>query len=244
MPQQMQGYPQGMGGGMGGGMSAMSMAAMGAAGLGGSNELLPSQGFPACLVAALQHVTSAEGQRGAIGPGAGPLAGAPGMANYYQPQAQRYHMPQGAMQQLGGAGQMGSGGQMKPMGQPDEGQALMGNSSQAAAAISAAVECAYSHMSNSLTSSLGGGMGGMGGADAAYNGLLQQQQQRQANLDADMHSGAPAPAAWASQRMGSTESEADAFHRAAALLGGGLGGSSGGGLGGGSAGGFGGAPQE
>ena len=194
-------------------------------------ELLPSLGFPACLVAALQHVTSSSEQHAkALMPDAASVAtfngGFGGSREGDVLSLSGHDTPT-----FGIATELRCGGIDHGMNPAQ--LSTPGVANHAAAAISAAVERAYSHMSGSLSNSIASVMGG-GVASVplsmtippetpAYNGSLLQ---RPINcLEAPATVCAAPGSITSSQTLASTDSEADAFHRAAALLGGGLGGS-------------------
>jgi len=181
--------------------NAMGNAGLASSGL-GNKEALASHNFPACLVSALQQITSSCR-----------AGGGHGDAPSFHP----IRLPQSCYNPM-------SMGWPSPSMAPASAEESLGampvqmGSSSAAAAISAAVERAFSHNmrmpgshpSGMMTDPMRGGTGGASSDAMNYGGMPQ----RPANVDGH----------WQAKRGPTDPAETDAFHRAVALLSGNMGG--------------------
>lgn len=181
--------------------NAMGNAGLASSGL-GIKEALASHNFPACLVSALQQITSSCRAGGGHGDAASfhPMRLPP---SCYNPMSMGWPSPSMAP----ASAEEALGAMPVQMG-----------SSNAAAAISAAVERAFSHNmrmpgshpNGMMTDPMRGGTGGASSDAMNYGGMPQ----RPTNVDGH----------WQAKRGPTDPAETDAFHRAVALLSGNMGG--------------------
>jgi hypothetical protein len=180
--------------------NAIGNAGLASAGL-GNKEALASHNFPACLVSALQQITSSCRAGGGHGDAASfhPIRLPP---SCYNPMSMGWPSPSMAPASAEEALGTALGAMPVQMG-----------SSNAAAAISAAVERAFSHNmrmpgshpSGMMTDPMRGGAGGASSDAMNYGDMLQRP-------------------GWQAKRGPTDPAETDAFHRAVALLSGNMGG--------------------